>query len=140
MITAEEAKRHLNETFLESCLKNYTYWNPEGKSLENLKVIIGFSNGGMQGWMQGVLISEDGEVLGTHISHDEQHMLADLGIVRGSAPHRHVVFRERYPGGYRMHFVPMDQHLTDPALQYAFLLNKTAAEAEMLERMGVRKS
>lgn len=79
--------------------------NPHNKTVEELPVIYGFNNGGSNGWLEGVLMSQDGVYLGGHICSNEGYMPRDLGILEGSRPDRHEDFRMHYPGGYRMEFV-----------------------------------
>lgn len=86
----------------------YAVYNPNNKDLEDLPFIIGFNNGGSQGWFDGVLVSEDGEILGNHVCSNEYFMYGDLGIIEGTRPDRHEDFREHYPDGYRMDFVSYD--------------------------------
>ncbi len=53
----------------------------------------------------GLLIAEDGTYLGDHLCTNECYMPHDLGILEGTKPDRHKVFRNHYPYGYRMEFV-----------------------------------
>ena len=80
-------------------------FNPHNKPIEELPVIYGFNDGGSPGWLSAVLISEDGTHLGGHICSSEAYMYHDLGILEGSSPKRHEIFRKYYPDGYRMEFV-----------------------------------
>ena len=79
--------------------------NPHNKPVDELPVIFGFNNGGSPGWLDAVLIAEDGTVLGRHCCSHEGYMPHDLGILEGTRPDRHETFREHYPDGYRMQFV-----------------------------------
>lgn len=85
--------------------KNAVY-NPHNKPEEELPHIYGFNNGGSPGWYSATLVAEDGTYLGGHICSDEGYMYHDLGILEGTRPDRHEWFREHYPDGYRMAFVP----------------------------------
>ncbi len=85
--------------------KNAVY-NPHNKPVDELPVIFGFNNGGSPGWLDACLIAEDGTVLGGHCCSHEGYMPHDLGILEGTRPDRHETFREHYPDGYRMAFVP----------------------------------
>ena len=93
---------------------NVAVFNPQGKALEELPTIYGFSNGGSLGWMSAVLIAEDGTPLGGHLCSSEVYMPADLGVLEGTRPDRHEHFQKHYPEGYKMEFVgyaDVDNHL-----------------------------
>lgn len=79
--------------------------NPHGRPETELPVIYGFNNGGSAGWLQAVLVAEDGTPLGGHVCSSEGYMPHDLGILDGARPDRHEAFRSHYPDGYRMAFV-----------------------------------
>lgn len=98
-------------------------FNPNNIPDENLPIIYGFNNGQYGNDAQGVLVTEDGEIVGSHICSHEGFMLGDLGIIEGSAPHRHEVFKKIYPDGYRMEFVSLNRVPDHPGLQAA-LTNK----------------
>lgn len=98
----------------------YAIHNPNNKPLPELPVIYGFNNGGSKGWLQAVLLAEDGTCLGGHCCSHEGYMRHDLGILEGSRPDRHEEFRKHYPDGYRMNFVPWE----DEELQAAFKKNQ----------------
>lgn len=83
----------------------FALYNPDNKPFSDLPVIYGFSNGGQTGFMQAVLLAEDGNVVGGHICSSEAFMPGDLGCLEGYRPDRHEGFRKKYPGGYRMEFV-----------------------------------
>ena len=108
--------------------------NPHGRPVEKLPVIYGFNNGGSPGWFSGVLIAADGTGLGGHLCSSEGYMYGDLGIIEGSRPDRHETFRQHYPDGYRMEFVPYADVPGHAALNEAFRLNAlqwdAAGEAE----------
>ena len=104
--------------------KGYAVFNPHGKPVGQLPVIYGFNNGGSSGWMTGTIIAEDGVCLGEHICSSEGYMPHDLGVLEGSAPHRHEEFRAHYPDGYRMEFVTHSEIPTHVALNLAFERNK----------------
>lgn len=108
---------------------NYAVFNPHKKPVAELPVIYGFNNGGSPGWFSAVLIAEDGTGLGGHLCSHECYMPGDLGILEGSRPDRHETFREHYPEGYRMEFVPHGAVLAHPELTLAFERNKVLAEA-----------
>ena len=86
-------------------------------------VIYGFNNGGNEFGLEGVLIAEDGEVLGSHVCSSESFMLYDLGIAEGCRPDRHERFQSKYPNGYKMEFVSYDEVPNHDGLQRALALN-----------------
>jgi hypothetical protein len=80
-------------------------YNPLNKAIDQLPIIFGFNNGGTPYVQTGIILSEDGVILGAHSCSDEEYMLSDLGIVEGSRPDRHEEFKKHYPQGYRMTFI-----------------------------------
>lgn len=111
--------------------KRYAVFNPHDKPISELPVIYGFNNGGSPGWMSACLLAEDGTGLGGHICSSEAYMRHDLGILEGTRPDRHERFREHYPDGYRMDFVPIEAVAagTHEALENAYRLNQEKAKA-----------
>ncbi len=109
--------------------RNVAIFNPHNKPVEDLPVIYGFNNGGSPGWYSAVLLAEDGEGLGGHACSAECYMPHDLGILEGTRPDRHEGFREHYPGGYRMEFIPADKVRTHPGLDAAYKRNQGKAAA-----------
>lgn len=105
----------------------YACFNPHSKPVEELPVIYGFNNGGQRGWFNGVLLADDGTVLGGHVCSDEGYMRHDLGVLEGSRPDRHETFRAHYPDGYRMDFVPSEEVMTHPGLNAAVKLHQETA-------------
>lgn len=105
MTTPAAAAAYLAEHQSQWGDKGFAVYNPESRPLEELPVIYGFNNGGSVGLLQGLLIAEDGTLLGAHACSDEGYMPHDLGILEGSRPDRHERFREHFPRGYRMDFV-----------------------------------
>lgn len=104
--------------------KGYVVYNPHSKPIEELPYIIGFNNGGSEGWMQAVVIAEDGKVLGGHICSTEGYMRHDLGILEGTRNDRHEEsYQVHYPNGYRMDFVSHADVKSDERLKKAFELN-----------------
>lgn len=99
-------------------MKNAVF-NPENKNTEDLPVIYGFNNGGNPGWLQGLLMAEDGTYLGSHVCSNEHYMLGDLGILQGSRSDRHEHFQKHYPNGYKMEFVSYDDFENHQGLQNA---------------------
>ena len=98
--------------------------NPNDKPIDELPVIYGFNNGGNRGWMRAVLLAEDGAGLGGHICTNEGYMLHDLGILEGTRPDRHETFKEHYPEGYRMEFIPASKVKGHEGLTAAYELNQ----------------
>ena len=126
--------RHLSECFGD---ENVVY-NPEGKQVDELPRIYGFNNGGSPGWYFAQLIAEDGMGLGGHICSHEGYMRSDLQITR--CGERHECFRDHYPGGYVMEFVPRDKISGHTKLQKAFELNEklgAAAEADQSQMPSI---
>lgn len=107
----------------------YVVFNPHDKPVEELPVIWGFNNGGPPGWMSAVLIADDGELLGGHVCSGEGFMYGDLGIIKGHRSDRHETFREHYPDGYRMDFVPYDEVKTHEGLKAALEKHRIANSA-----------
>lgn len=109
-------------------------FNPHDKSIEELPVIIGFCNGGQLGWMEGVLIAQDGTILGGDICSSEAYMPHDLGILEGCRNDRHEEFKKHYPDGYRMEFVSHAKASTHEglhaAMQLYFLANAPTPETK----------
>lgn len=113
-------------------MASFAIYNPNDLPKDQLPVIYGFNNGGRPGWFDGVIIAEDGTSLGGHICSHEFYMPADLGIIEGSRPDRHETFRDHYPNGYRMEFVPYDDVKSHQGLMAAIatLHNASATKAE----------
>lgn len=103
---AEKLYRAQHQHAMEG--RGWAFYNPHNKPIEELPAIYGFNNGGSPGWYSACLLAEDGTGLGGHICSHEIYMEHDLGILEGSRPDRHETFREHYPDGYRMEFVPGD--------------------------------
>lgn len=55
-------------------------------------------------------------------------MRGDLGIEEGTRPDRHETFRQHYPNGYRMAFVPHDEVRAHAGLCAALKRNQEQAE------------
>lgn len=105
MTTPEAAARYEAQHQFENRGRGVAVHNPHSKPEAELPVIYGFNNGGSSGWLQGVLLAEDGTPLGGHICSSEGYMPHDLGVLVGTRPDRHEAFRAHYPDGYRMAFV-----------------------------------
>jgi hypothetical protein len=106
------------------CTPGVAVYNPHGKPIEELPVIYGFNNGGSPRWYSAVLLADDGTPLGGHLCSHEGYMPHDLGILEGARPDRHEHFRQHYPDGYRMQFIPSDQVMTHPGLDAAVKRNQ----------------
>ncbi|MEM9286780.1 MAG: hypothetical protein AAGA36_00430 [Pseudomonadota bacterium] len=101
--------------------QSFAVFNPLNQPVHQLPWIIGFNNGpDSYGNYLGVLVSENGAILGEHICSCEGWMLSDLGIRDGTASWRHETFKEHYPDGYRMDFVSFDEAHQDMRLRNAF--------------------
>ena len=108
-------------------------FNPHNKPVEELPFIYGFCNGGKFGLLEGVLVSQDGHILGGHTCSSEAYMPHDLGIVAFARPDRHEEFQKHYPDGYRMEFVPHAAAKDRADLKAAmdvYILNNTPTETE----------
>jgi hypothetical protein len=110
--------------------KGYAMYNPHNKMPHELPTIYGFNNGGDHHFLSAVLLAEDGTGLGGHGCSSEAYMRADLGILEGTRPDRHESFKEHYPDGYKMDFVPMDDVKTHKGLTAAYELNQEKAKQE----------
>lgn len=131
MTTPAAANLYLAQHLLEVEGRRVAIFNPKGRDVSELPVIYGFNNGGRPGWYHGVLLAEDGTVLGGHICSHEGYMPHDLGILEGSRPDRHETFQAHYPEGYRMEFVRGVDVMTHLGLEAAHQANqKRRDEAE----------
>lgn len=98
-------------------------FNPQGKPVEQLSVIMAFSNvGGGDG--VAYAMHEDGTVLGSHWCSHEGYVSHDLGVTEGSRPDRHETYQKHSPDGYRMEFVPACEVKTHPTLRLALHRNQ----------------
>lgn len=117
---------------------DYAVFNPKNQPELNLPIIYAFNNGGRyaDGNVLGVLISESGFLLGSHVCSNESFMLKDLGVLSGSREDRHETFREFYPNGYRMEFVSEKDVENHEGLQKAldFLADRTNSTEELESR------
>lgn len=124
MTTPAREKLYLAQHLAEWEGKGYAVYNPHNKPLNELPVIYGYNNGGNKYFLQAILIAEDGTRLGGHACSAEGYMPHDLGILEGSRPDRHEEFREHYPDGYRMDFVPYDEAQGHKGLKEAYRLKE----------------
>lgn len=107
--------------------RGWAVHNPHDKPIAELPAIYAWNNGGEPGWYSGVLLAEDGSGLGGHICSSEAYMLSDLGVLEGSRPDRHETFREHYPDGYRMEWVPSSTVMSHTGIEDAVKLNREQA-------------
>ena len=129
MTTPAREALYLAEHLVEHEGKLPAVYNPHGKPVDELPVIYGFNNGGQPGWLQGLLLTEDGKCLGGHCCSHEGYMPSDLGVLEGERPDRHATFREHYPDGYRMEFVKGSKVLSHKGLMAAYRRNQEIHEA-----------
>lgn len=126
MTTLEASEKYEAEHLQSVSGRKVAIFNPNNLPVEELPRIYGFNNGGKPGWYQAVAIAEDGNELGQHVCSTENYMPSDLGILEGTADHRHVEdYQKHYPNGYVMEFVPFDKIKTHEKLTKAFELAKT---------------
>ena len=129
MTIQEAAKQYEAEHVKTYQGKSAAVFNPHNKPLEELPIIYGFNNGGSKTWPYGVLLSEDGAILGGHTCSAESYMLGDLGILEGFRPDRHEGFQKHYPDGYKMEFVSHANVLSHEGLCAAHTLYQAIQEA-----------
>ena len=122
MTTPAAERFYEAQHLLEQEGKKMAVYNPENRPIETLPVIYGFNNGGYPGWYSAVLLAEDGAWLGGHCCSSEAYMHHDLGLLEDTRPDRHETFREHYPHGYRMEWVPTDQLKTHEKFNNAIKL------------------
>jgi hypothetical protein len=69
-------------------------------------------------------IGNDGTVLGSHWCSHESYVRYDLGVAEGYREDRHETYKEHFPDGYEMEFIPASEVETHEGLQEAFRLNQ----------------
>lgn len=116
--------------------ERFAVFNPHDQPAHMLPVIYGFNNGGSPGFFSACLLAEDGTPLGGHLCSSEGYMYGDLGILSGFREDRHQTFREHYPEGYKMDFVPYDDVPGHEALQRAFALAEEKTRPEKQAASG----
>jgi hypothetical protein len=96
-------------------------FSPTNADPTTLPRIFCFANGASgMGW-HGVIIAEDGEILGGHCSSNEMWLRHDLGIGEGSFyKSRREDFARKYPAGYVAEWVSYADAKHHPGLQAAF--------------------
>lgn len=124
MTTKAAAASYLAQHLHANEGKGYAVYNPHNKPVDSLPIIYGFNNGGSPEFYHGLLMAEDGVILGGHLCSHEGYMPHDLGVLDGSRPDRHETFREHYPDGYRMDFVPAADVLSHFGLLAAYERNQ----------------
>lgn len=89
--------------------------------------IFVFSN--VRGGGDGICyaMAEDGNVLGAHWCSHEGYARMDLGVNEGSRPDRHETYKEHYPDGYEMIFVPASEVNSHEGISAAWELNQKLA-------------
>ena len=123
MTTPAAAALYLAQHNFEHQHRGNAIYNPKDLPVSELPWIYGFNNGGSPGWYSAQLISQDGHWLGSHVCSDEGYMPADLGILEGTQLDRHEEFRQHYPNGYRMVFVPYHRVRENEGLMAAIAKN-----------------
>ena len=79
----------------------------------------------------GVAISEDGNVLGSHVSSDESWLRYDLGMVEGNrSKWRDEKFLVHYPDGYETEYVIQEYQDGHQGLQRALAKNREEKTTE----------
>jgi len=133
MTTESAARQYEKEHLLKYAGCPLAIFNPQDKPIDELPVIYGFNDGGEPGFMAAYLIAEDGECLGSHLCSSEAYMPHDLGCLDGSRPDRHETFKEHYPDGYRMEFVPYNDIVRGHVGLRAALDKNAALELRSIE-------
>lgn len=128
MTTYAAAHFYEAQHLLEMEGRKIAFFNPHNKPIADLPVIYGFNNGGSPGWMNAVLLAEDGTHLGGHICSSEGYMPHDLGILEDTREDRHEEFKKHYPDGYRMEFIRGHNVMEHEALNEAVKRNQMLAE------------
>lgn len=127
MTTREAAAMYEAQHVMSVSGRRDAIYNPHGKPVSDLPVIYGFNNGGSRDWLNACAIAADGTVLGGHICSSEAYIPHDLGVLEGTRSDRHAKYREHYPDGYRMEFVPYREMYAHAGLMRAIELNKANA-------------
>jgi hypothetical protein len=69
-------------------------------------------------------IAEDGTILGTHFCSCDGYVPEDLGVSPGTRPDRHETYKEHYPDGYEMEFIPCSELQDHEGAKKAWELNQ----------------
>ena len=99
-------------------------FNPQDRPIEELPLVYGFNNGdSLLGFLDAVLLAEDGACLYGHTCSTEGWMPSDLGIAEHGNEVPRDVCRRHYPHGFRMEFVRTSAQPTHTGLQAALRRN-----------------
>lgn len=100
-----------------------------------MKKIYGFNNGGSPGWYTALALSEDGQVLASHVCSADFYMPHDLGM-NGQSDWKHDVYNKALgEGQWQTEFVPRDRISKHEGLQAAIRrANGIAKEDRVHER------
>jgi hypothetical protein len=74
-----------------------------------------------------IAVSEDGDVLASHLCSSEGFVAYDMGI---TGTRKHDTYNSKYPDGWELEYVPCDKVDGHAGIEKAFELNKAKAEAE----------
>lgn len=102
--------------------------NPGNVDPSTLPNIYAFNNGpvdSVSGDIEGMAISEDGHVLGFHISSSELFLIGDMGVLPGSSSMKIAAYAKHYPHGYVLSFTRYDDVPNNHELLKALELSKT---------------
>jgi len=89
-------------------MKEFVY-NPSDIDERDLPTIFVFNNGGPSDFLMAIALSEDGNILATHICSHEGFIPYDLGVYEGSREYHREKYREHYWSGYRMRYILIDE-------------------------------
>lgn len=139
MTTEKAEAQYLGEHLRHWEGKGWAVYNPNNLPEEDLNVIYGFNNGGSRSFLTAQLVSDTGYGMGNHMCSHELYMQADLGILEGSALKRHEGFKESFPDGYRMEWVPTDEQETNEGFKKALkLAEKVHDDSETASNASVK--
>jgi hypothetical protein len=101
--------------------------NPSNVDPSTLPNIYSFNNGPVNtesGDVEGMAISEDGVVLGFHISSNESSLIGDMGVLPGSSSMKIAAYNKHYPNGYVLSFTKYEDVPSNKELLKALELSK----------------
>lgn len=80
----------------------------------------------------GFAMAEDGSVLGSHLSSNEEWLASDLGA---TSDRNHEAYADHYPDGFEVEYIPFDNVEKHEGLIEAVKRNaeRAAKEAEVCE-------
>lgn len=128
MTTEAAANFYLAKHLLDLEGRRIAIFNPNKLPIEELPVIMAFSNSSSGGEGVAYAMAEDGTVLGSHYCSHEGYVSYDLGVLEGTREDRHEHYRLYYPNGYRMEFVSVAENLNHEKLKEAYRLNQLKGE------------